>query len=133
MEIPVRGVTVPDDARDPSCFVGDLVGDYREVSDINRLWIAHTLSARAVVEGLEAGVGLAAFILLLFAVGSITLCLLTPPKELDVLGARGFAIPPFGGGTGFLIGFGVGWSIMTATVGRTNMPRPGGQSKYLWP
>ena len=81
--------------------------------------------------GLAAGVGLPAFIYSLFDVfGSKTLCLFCPPVMLSGLPftAAPCAFP-------FILGagFGVGWSMMVATLGLMNIPYPCGQAKYRWP
>lgn len=83
--------------------------------------------------GLAAGVGLPEFMLcLLFAFGSVTVCLLEPPAT--ILDGLPFDIVPFAFPFMRVGGFGVGWSMMRAIAdGRRNMPRPARQLKYRCP
>ena len=124
--VPVR-LEVAEEAEETSCLVGDLLGDCHRVSKRPLHRRQRTLTARR--ETLDAGVGLGALMLCrLVALGSTKLCLLYPPATM--LDGLGFGTVPLGFAVGRLTAFGgVGSSIVTA-AGLTNMPRPGGQSKY---
>lgn len=86
-----------------------------------------TLDGRDLV----AGLGLAAFMLILFpAAGSGAVDIRRPTPELTTLfGLPGFFAAPF---TGFATGGG-GCSITVIAAGRKNIPLPASQSKYLVP
>ena len=108
-----------------SCFVGDFVGDYSALGipylkpkGVQQL----TPVAREATEALVLGVGLSLLILCLFAVGSITLCLLAAPRLLLTLDGRDFAATPFAGPVVFLAGLGADCSMTEATAGLMNMP-----------
>ena len=80
---------------------------------------------------LVAGLGLAAFMLILFpAAGSGAVLILRPsPGPTTLPGLAGFLTTPF-------VGFGAGGgacSIIDIAEGRKNIPLPIGQSKYLCP
>jgi len=104
----VEGVLVRDgavlEAVDPSCFVGDLVGD---------------LSVLDGRDALGPGLGLGALRLILFVnPASLTV---RPEPGLKLLGRLGLRAG-FGAAAG-------AWAVMTNVVGRTNMPCPMSQSK----
>lgn len=121
---------------EPSCFVGDLFGDFDQSALRHK---ATGVFQRALAPNLDtgpdlvAGVGLPAFTLCLFvAVESRTLCLLAPPTAA-ILGGFPFVIAPFALPFDLAIGFGVDSSTILGTEGLMNMPWPGGQSKYRCP
>lgn len=103
--VPIRE-ELPDDAVEPSCFVGDLLGDFTDVSITNYVRLCVRDKRTAKRETLAAGVGLPALMLcLLVADGSITLCLLEPP--VAILGGLAFVAVPFAFPSMRAAGFGV--------------------------
>lgn len=132
-------VELPDEAVEPSCLVGDLLGDYRSSATFphktgtNRQIRGPTASLDTPA-GLAAGVGLPALILLLFpAVGSSMLCLFSAPTLL-ILDGLDFVAAPFAFPFVIFAGLGVASSsTMWTAPGLMNMPYPGGQSKYRFP
>lgn len=104
--VPVRELVVLEVAVEPSCLVGDLVGDLPR------------LVGRA---GLGTGLGLGALRLILFWwVGSVTVLGLRAAAPVEAVMLLGL---------GRAAGRDAGCCMMLMVVGRTNMPLAGAQSK----
>jgi hypothetical protein len=135
----VRGVEVPELAPEPNCFVGDFVGDYDAISARATLKgkCGLTLNILVGLASRAAGLGLAAFMLILFpAAGSLTLPVLLAAGATTLLGRLVLFRPPgplAAAATDVFLGGGAGCSNTVTAEGRTNIPRPISHSKYLSP
>lgn len=129
-DVPDGSGGLPEEAIEPSRFTGDLLGDLTAVSSLHHrlLQPVPTPMVLDLADGLTPGVGLPALTLCLFlATWSRTLCRLEPPSPV----IEGLDLPAVASIFPFVLveGFGVGSLTMDTTVGLTNMPCPGSQSK----